>query len=195
MVTNSSTSSLKFDYKLIRRDIKHPRIEFKTGKLELIVPRNCKDPDDIIEKHKDWIGSKKMMIDRALSRSTTKTINTRQITDFRNLVKENLEIFSSELGVEYNNIIYRTMKTKWGSCSSKRNITVNQLMTYLPDKLIEYVLFHELSHLVERKHNERFWELISTRFPNYQESEKDLLVYWFAIQEMMRGEINVERNE
>jgi predicted metal-dependent hydrolase len=75
------------------------------------------------------------------------------------------------------------MKSKWGSCSSKKNMNFNKLLKYLPDDLIQYVVFHEMTHLKEKKHGKEFWDIISINFKNYQEKENELMDYWFLIQE------------
>jgi len=62
------------------------------------------------------------------------------------------------------------------------NITINTTLKYLPENLIEYVIFHEMAHFIERKHNKHFWNIISKKFKNYKKLEKDLLIYWFLIQ-------------
>ncbi|MBU4373581.1 MAG: DUF45 domain-containing protein, partial [Euryarchaeota archaeon] len=48
-----------------------------------------------------------------------------------------------------------------------------------------YVIFHEMVHLIERKHNEHFWNIISNKFENYSEKEKELFEYWFLIQKVV----------
>ena len=78
-------------------------------------------------------------------------------------------------------IYFRKMKTKWASCSAKRNLTINTLMKYLPDYLIKYVIFHEIAHLKEKRHNDEFWKIVSKKFVNYQKLERDLFVYWFQV--------------
>jgi predicted metal-dependent hydrolase len=52
----------------------------------------------------------------------------------------------------------------------------------LPNNIIEYIIYHEIAHSIERKHNEKFWKLINKKFPDYETKEKDLLTYWFTIQ-------------
>ncbi|MBU4075475.1 MAG: M48 family metallopeptidase, partial [Euryarchaeota archaeon] len=74
------------------------------------------------------------------------------------------------------------IKSKWGSCSPNKNLTINTLLKYLPENLIEYVIFHEMVHLIERKHNKLFWKFIAIKFDNYEEKEKELFEYWFLIQ-------------
>ncbi|VVB90928.1 Uncharacterised protein [uncultured archaeon] len=97
-------------------------------------------------------------------------------------ISSTVEIISSDLKININNLYFRRMKSKWGSCSPNKNLTINKLLKYLPDNLIEYVIFHEMSHVIERKHNEHFWRVISTKFDNYEEIEKELFEYWFLIQ-------------
>jgi len=86
-----------------------------------------------------------------------------------------------EMGGRLNHIYFRMMKTKWASLSSRRNLTVNRLMKDLPEHLLNYVIFHEIVHLEEKRHNDKFWEKVSRRFINYEELERDLFVYWFNL--------------
>ena len=74
------------------------------------------------------------------------------------------------------------MKTKWASYSQKGNLTINALLKYLPERLVRYVVFHEMIHSIEKRHNENFWKIITKKYINYEEMEKALLMYWFLIQ-------------
>ena len=73
------------------------------------------------------------------------------------------------------------MRTKWASYSSKKNITLNRLIAFLPEDVISYVIYHEMAHGIERKHNKRLWTIIARRFKNYSRYERELFVYWFLI--------------
>jgi len=171
------------DYDMVYRSIKYPRLEFKTGQLLLVLPESNKNPDIIIEKHKDWIFKQKTRISAALKDAENKNLDlNRTQEEFKSLVHSFVENFSDELDLCINHVFFRKMKSKWGSCSSKRNLTINILLKYLPNKLIEYVIFHEIVHLIERKHNERFWRIVSKKFEDYEALEKDLFDYWFLIQ-------------
>lgn len=170
------------DYEVVHRDIKYPRLEFKTGKLILILPRNYKDYEIFIEKHEKWIGKKKNFIETALIESESKKLIERSLIEFKSLIYTLTRSISKELELKINNIYFRKMKTKWGSCSSKKNLTINTLLRYLPENLIEYVIFHEIIHLIEKKHNEQFWKIISQKFKDYPKMEKELFVYWFLLQ-------------
>lgn len=172
-------------YKISYRDIKYPRLEFGMGELLLVLPFDH-DPDAVLEKHKVWVRRKVAFIEECLRDSADKEIAHRTDGEFKGLVRFYIEQASEELGVRVNKIFFRRMKTKWASCSSRRNLTVNTLMKHLPEWLIEYVVFHEIAHLAEKKHNDRFWKMVSKKFDNYGELEKNLFTYWFLMREVDR---------
>ncbi|MCX9075050.1 MAG: M48 family metallopeptidase [Candidatus Methanoperedens sp.] len=149
-------------------------LEFKTGRLLLVLPKSYKGGDGIIEKHKDWISKRNSEIKAALEKAQNKKLNLKRTDDeFRQLIFSIVENISDSLKININDIYFRKMKSKWGSCSSKKDLTINTLLRYLPDSLIEYVIFHEMVHLIERKHNKRFWDFISNKFNNYNDKEKE----------------------
>jgi hypothetical protein len=84
------------------------------------------------------------------------------------------------------------MKTKWASHSKNGNLTVNTLLKYLPENIIAYIIYHEVTHAIERKHNEKFWRIITKKFPDYKTKEKDLLTYWFAIQKQQTTQQSIK---
>jgi predicted metal-dependent hydrolase len=75
-----------------------------------------------------------------------------------------IESLSSQLGETYNRMTIKRQKTVWGSCSRKRNINLNQNLLFLPVEMVNYVLFHELSHLEHLNHQQGFWDLLESRF-------------------------------
>lgn len=172
-------------YKIFHRNIKYPRLEFKTGRLILILPNGNADHNNIIEKHKDWIHKQSSEIAAALEEAQKKKLDLiRTDRELRQLISYIIEDITSDLEININNIYFRRMKSKWGSCSLNKNLTINTLLKYLPYNLIEYVVFHEMIHLIERKHNGHFWKIISKKFDNYEEKEKELFEYWFLIQKL-----------
>lgn len=87
--------------------------------------------------------------------------------------------FSKEYDVAPNKIYVRNQKTKWGSCSGKNNISLNIRTIILPDRLFEYIVFHEFVHLIHRNHNKLFWNAVRKKFPDIHEIKEDLVEYWF----------------
>jgi len=167
-------------YKVFYRDIKYPRLEFTTGKLTLILPYGYK-PDTFVDKYKDWIFKKTGFIKGCLNDSQGKKLVKRTEGEFKTLIHSLVEKTSKRLDAGLNNIYLRKMKTKWASLSPKRNLTINTLMKHLPEYLVEYIIFHEIAHLIEKRHNENFWEIMSKEFNNYRKIERDLFIYWFKI--------------
>lgn len=171
------------EYTIIYRNIKHPRLEYKTGTLTLILPKTHKNPQQILQKYQKWIQRKQNAITKALEEAKTKTIiQNRTEKELRELVNTLVQTYQKELNTTINKIFYRKMKTKWASHSPNNNLTINTLTKYLPKDLIEYIIYHEIAHSIERKHNEKFWNIITKKFPDYPNKEKDLLTYWFIIQ-------------
>jgi hypothetical protein len=167
-------------YKVAYRHVKYPRLEFKTGKLLVVLPFGSR-PDVLLDKHKKWILKKIEFIKECLKDAANKRTVERTEREFKGLIYSTAKRTSKELGAELHKIYFRTMKTKWASCSSKRNLTVNTLMKHLPEYLLKYVIFHEIAHLQEKRHNNEFWKKISRKFKNYQDFERDLFVYWFQV--------------
>ena len=62
--------------------------------------------------------------------------------------------------------------TNWGSCSSNGNINISTRSLFAPDDVLDYVCIHELAHLQEQNHSDRFWQLVRKAMPNYEEKKK-----------------------
>jgi len=78
------------------------------------------------------------------------------------------------LKVKVNKIQIRKMKNKWGSCSSKGTITLNEELTKLPLEYVEYVIVHELLHLIIPNHGKTFKTLLYTYLPEGERIHKEL---------------------
>jgi hypothetical protein len=167
-------------YSVSHRNVRYPRLEFRTRKLLLVLPFGRK-PGPVLDKHKRWILKKAAFVEECLKHASDKRMVKRTEEEFRNLTHALIRKALMEMGGRLNHIYFRMMRTKWASLSSKRNLTINRLMKHLPEPLLNYVIFHEVVHLKEKRHNDKFWEGISKKFDNYKELEKDLFIYWFLI--------------
>jgi predicted metal-dependent hydrolase len=92
-----------------------------------------------------------------------------------------LYAIANRLNAKVNKVAVKDQKSKWGSCSSKKNINLNWRLIFLPKELIEYVIYHELMHLYEPNHSQRFWELVARHVPNYNKLDKQLNDYKWVI--------------
>jgi len=184
MERRTSDLDLNIEYDTDYRDIKFPRLEFKTGKLLLVLPNNYKKRKQLLEKHKKWISDKNAIIEIAKRKAKNKDLSPKSDDLLKSYIRKFADKYSEDFQAFPNQIFFRKMNSKWGSCSPKRNLTFNTMMKYLPKNLIEYVTLHEFAHLIEKKHTERFWNIISQEFEDYKKKEKELLVYWFLVQDL-----------
>ncbi len=76
--------------------------------------------------------------------------------------------FAKKLNINYNQIKISNAKTKWGSCSNLKNLNYSWRLIIAPPQVVDYVIVHELSHLLEMNHSKRFWNVVSSIKPNYQ---------------------------
>lgn len=169
-------------YPISYRDVKYPRLEYKTGNLVVVLPKEYNATAELLEKHGKWITAKRGEIEQAISMAKKlKLKKNRDKDNFKRIVNSNIEKDERLIGVHINKLFYRRMNSKWGSLSSRGNLTLNPILQYLPEKVIEYVIFHEVTHLIDRKHDRRFWNTVGAVFPDYRLIEIELFAYWFLI--------------
>jgi predicted metal-dependent hydrolase len=85
-----------------------------------------------------------------------------------------LEQLGDEGGFQYNRVLIKSQRTRWGSCTARRTITLSLKLLFLPPELVRSVLLHELCHTVERNHSQRFWTLLQRHEPAWQIRRKEL---------------------
>ena len=79
--------------------------------------------------------------------------------------------------LKVNKVSVRKAKTRWGSCSSQNNISLNIHLMRLPDELIDYVLLHELAHTKEKNHSKYFWSFLESICDNALIKNRELKNY------------------
>jgi predicted metal-dependent hydrolase len=80
-------------------------------------------------------------------------------------------------GFVFERLFIRSQTTKWGTCSSKRNLSLNRKLIQCPSMVIDYLIIHELCHLREMNHSKAYWALVADHYPNYREAEMWLKRY------------------
>lgn len=87
----------------------------------------------------------------------------------REVFTEQADYFASKMNIEYGKIEIRNQRTKWGNCSTTGTLSINWRLIMAPRRIINYVIVHELSHLVVPNHNREFWELVDKHDPDYRD--------------------------
>ena len=90
----------------------------------------------------------------------------------KQVLESRLEEIAATHGYKYNRVTIRNQKTRWGSCSSKNNISLNLKLVLLPDDLRDFILLHELVHTKVKNHANDFWKEITKIEPEARELSK-----------------------
>ncbi|MFJ7973458.1 M48 family metallopeptidase [Psychrobacillus sp. NPDC096389] len=89
----------------------------------------------------------------------------------KSIVGERIKIYQKQLKVKPKIIEIVESKSKWGSCSSDRRLTFNYRLAMAPVEVIDYVIIHELCHLIHMNHDRSFWRRVGSIMPDYKEKE------------------------
>lgn len=85
------------------------------------------------------------------------------------ILNTKIPLFGKQLSVTYGKVRIRNQKLRWASCSKDGNMNFNLLLSALPSHIIDYIIVHELIHLIEFNHSKYFWRLLEESFPAYKD--------------------------
>ena len=88
-----------------------------------------------------------------------------------------LRFLADGYGFSYNRVFIRNQKTRWGSCSSKNNISLNIQLVRLPNELVDYIILHELVHTNIKDHSKAFWAKMDKHVKNSRKIRSRLKIY------------------
>ena len=91
-------------------------------------------------------------------------------------INERVDKYKDKIGVRPNKIKVKKQKKRWGSCSSKGNLNFNWKLIMAPMSVIDYLVVHELIHLLHPNHSREFWDTVETIIPDYEEKQEWLRV-------------------
>lgn len=83
-------------------------------------------------------------------------------------IPERVSSLAEKYNFRFNKIKIKRQKTRWGSCSGKKNLNFNYRLMCFNKKAIDYVIIHELCHLKEMNHSQKFWKLVEEIMPDYR---------------------------
>lgn len=129
----------------------------------------------VISKSK-WIDEHMLKVQSTVDeRSKLEKITFEQIKELADqaveYIPKRVKYYAEKENFVYNKITIKNLVSRWGSCSTKGNLNFNCLLMLTPDYVIDYIVVHELCHLREMNHSEKFWAEIEKIMPDYQRAE------------------------
>ena len=103
------------------------------------------------------------------------TLRDWYIEKAKSIILQRVEELSNKLGVEYNSAKISDNQYRWGSCTEKNNLTFNWRLIKAPMFVIDYVIIHELTHLLEPNHTSKFWNIVRAHTPKMDQAKLWLL--------------------
>lgn len=183
---------LKFVYKgMIKMKIGEYNVEVRRSKrksaaikitadmqIVVFVPLYVSDNEIermVISKSK-WIDEHMLKVQSTIDeRSKLEKITFEQVKELADqaveYIPKRVKYYAEKENFVYNKITIKNLVSRWGSCSTKGNLNFNCLLMLMPDYVIDYIVVHELCHLREMNHSEKFWAEVEKIMPDYQRAE------------------------
>jgi len=87
-------------------------------------------------------------------------------------LKPKLDFYAEQMGVSYKSLTVKGYKSRWGSCYSDGRIQFNWRLMQAPKWVIDYVVVHELAHLIHANHSKDFWEIVEFHYPKTKQAKQ-----------------------
>ncbi len=161
------------EYTLTRKRIKNLRLTVKAPDGDVVVsaPRHVpdaaiaafvKDKAAWIQKHRDRLANQPRPLEAGPEAEAMRA-------HLKETVPPLVEYWADRMGLPMPTLAFRRMTTRWGSCNTQtKRITFNLELGRRDPELLEYVVVHELAHLIERGHNARFYEVMDEYLPEWR---------------------------
>lgn len=92
-------------------------------------------------------------------------------------VQQRMKLFAPRLGVTPSKVVIKEQQARWGSCTKNGTININWRILMAPMRIVDYVIVHELSHMIHADHSSDFWTVLASVMPDYDERKE-----WLRIQ-------------
>lgn len=158
------------EYEIKYSKIKNIYIQIKDGKVIVKAPRRVskKEIEKILEQKSEWI---QKTIEKETRKQEKKPLYRKE--EFKEIVEKYVNELVKQTGLVPNKITIKQIKYAWGSCSNKKNITINLELIKYSEQAIRYVILHEFCHIKYMNHSKDFWNLVEKYMPDYKQVKKE----------------------
>ena len=144
------------------------------SQVSVVIPKyyNIRDAIEFVHSKKNWIQKNKIKI--AQKKKLKLKLSNIELEKFWDDTKQKIVQLADVHQLNFYKLTFKTLKTRWGSCSPNNTICINNLIYYLPDHLKEYIMLHELTHTKIKNHSSIFWEELEKICPNSKLKRREL---------------------
>lgn len=130
------------------------------------------DIESFVLKHKDWLLKHMANMDYKNRRErANEERKDEMIALAKEVLPKKVSYFASIMKVAPKSVKITDAKTRWGSCSGKNALCFSWRLMLRPEKAIDYVVIHELSHILHHNHSKEFWQTVEYYMPDYREAK------------------------
>ena len=159
-------------YSVIRSDRKTLAIQVKNGEVIIRSPRRKSEREigEFVERNRAWIEKTVAEQKKHIDEDTKKLdkASLEMLMEYaRQVIPQRVAYYAKIVGVCYQRVTIKVLRSKWGSCSGKGNLNFNCLLMLAPSEVIDSVVVHELCHLKQMNHSDKFYREVLRVYPDY----------------------------
>lgn len=164
------------DYKVIYSGRRTVALTIKDGGLIVRAPYGTTKSriEEIVNSHLEWVNKnleKWRIRNEKYDRLTDDDIKKLRLKA-KSIIPLKVRKYAEIMGIKYGRITISGAKTRFGSCSSKGNLSFSYRLMLYPDEAVDYVVVHELAHIIEMNHSGAFYKIVESVLPDYKERQK-----------------------
>ncbi len=168
-----------YDYTLIRSDRRTLALEI-TADLQVVIraPRRCSHREiaRFAADHEEWVRTHLPIQQRRMEARAARAVTPEQEWELRRQAAEDIPRrvarFAPVVGATPASVKITGAQKRFGSCSTKGSLCFSWRLMQYPEEAVDYVVVHELCHLLHHDHSPRFWAAVAAVMPDYKERQK-----------------------
>lgn len=164
---------------IIRRSFRAKRLRiavYHNAEVAVTLPKGKKkaDAEMYLKRKAKWMIQTINSFKKLKETKQELPLKKKSIKDTHKLVEKIVKRINKKYNFSFKGLHIKSYKNKWGSCTKNNNLHFNHKINSLPKDITEYIVTHEICHLIEKNHSKRYWSLVAKTIPNYKVIAKRL---------------------